>query len=166
MNNRTELTVKDMQKLNTYSFFKSMLFSIVLCFILVLCGIAILVSKTDNRSIGYGVTIIAVGVLITPLSYVFAVLGQNRQLKKHEFDKGFAYEYNFSKDGFQVRAISTNLDNKTSVSFSEIIKVARRKDCVYLFISKKQGYIVKYSGFESLGDKNKFLLMISNKHKK
>lgn len=163
MKNITNLTIQDMKKLNSFAFLKSMVGTMILCLVFVIIGILFLVMNIGDASAQYGTILICVGVLLVPVSYIVAIIGQDRQLKKHNFSDGFTYEYIFSKDGFQVHAMSTNLDSKTSVTYKELIRVSERQDCLYLFIDKQKAYIVKYNGFESENDRIRLLTLINNK---
>ena len=156
--------MKDMQELNKHSFFKNMIFAMVLSIAIVICSIVMLIFQINSNLGQTAITIMAIviGSLIIPLSYIATIFGQKRILKKHKFDKGFAYEYEFNKSYFNLRAISIESNKSKKIDYSEIIYISKRKECMYLYVSKQQAYIVKYDGFNNENDKVNFVELMRN----
>ena len=56
--------------------------------------------------------------------------------------------FEFQEDTFKLSATNKNGIESSELNYSSIIKVMESKCDIYLFISKRQGYILDKSGFE------------------
>ena len=57
--------------------------------------------------------------------------------------------FEFQEDTFKLSATNKNGTDSSELNYSSIIKVMESKCDIYLFISKRQGYILDKSGFEA-----------------
>ena len=71
--------------------------------------------------------------------------------------------FEFDEDGFKVCANTSNLKESTELKYSSLVKVMEGKQDIYLFISKRQGYIIDKSGFTA-GNPEDFIIFLQSKN--
>ena len=59
-------------------------------------------------------------------------------------------EYSFAEDSFVVSAEAKNMSDSVTIKYPALVSVAQKDGDVYLFISKRQGYIVDISSLTEL----------------
>ncbi len=71
--------------------------------------------------------------------------------------------FEFQEDTFKISAETKNGTESSELNYSAIVKFMESKQDIYLFISKRQGYILDKSGF-TVGSLEEFLKFLQEKN--
>ena len=97
-------------------------------------------------------------VLVVFVYFVFPRLGRK---KSPAFNAETSFE--FGEDGFKVCANTSNLKETADLKYSSLVKVMEGKQDIYLFISKRQSYIIDKSGFTA-GNPEDLIIFLQSKN--
>jgi len=164
MGNVSNISVKDITNLAKYTYFRTMRFVFILCLIFgIILIIPVINQSLDSLPYYIFYTLCSFLMLfIIPFSYFLSMIILKKKIKKEKLDQGFMYKYNFKTDEFEIESTSLNKQEKSVRKYGEILKIVKRDNCLYLYITKRQAFILRYDGFESENEKIKVIDLLDN----
>jgi hypothetical protein len=92
-------------------------------------------------------TVAFCGVMVTLMdaAYLFAAFLLPRLTANKATSIGAVLDFTFKEGEMSIVAETSKESSASTVKYAAIIKVGKKDDDVYLFISKRQGYIVDIS---------------------
>ena len=88
-------------------------------------------------------------IIVIDITYVLGYLVLPRFTVNKAVGLNTNILFEFQEDTFKLSATNKNGTDSSELNYSSIIKVMESKYDIYLFISKRQGYILDKSGFEA-----------------
>lgn len=142
--NKSRLTQKDIIQFQRNVNFKINWFMLIMCIVIIGCGIAqILV-----QDVGFGIFCIVFGVIFYPLNIFISAMFSKKYVKSMFAQGEIVNTYEFDDNGITICSINNDkVAGSAKLSFNQIQKAQERKDAFYLFIDKRQSFIVLKNGF-------------------
>ena len=135
-------------------------FFIIACTVLVTVCLAIVLALDPHDS---NIWACAALIYFIDATYAFCyfVLPRFTINKALELNANIIFE--FQEDTFKISATTKNGTESSELNYSAIVKIMESKQDIYLFISKRQGYILDKSGF-ALGCPLEFVKFLKDKN--
>ena len=158
-------TVYDRERLLRYQNFVALRKS-VFWFVMIACTVLVTICLAINYALDLHSSTVRNEVLLIyfiDLIYVFAyfVLPRFTINKNHSLNANLIFE--FQESTFKVLVTTKNATDSSELNYSIISKVMESKQDVYLFISRRQSYVLDKSGF-TIGNYEDFLKFLKEKN--
>ena len=143
---RTVYDYDRLLKLNIYSILRNKkywLTPLIIALILLAYFIINCLSFGFDREFFFYV-FLAFSILV--MSFIMAYTIPKSRLKQSK-DLNGVLEIIFQEDGFNVTTHSSTIDSQAFNKYITIYEIIERRDCIYLYISQYQAYILDKSGF-------------------
>lgn len=144
---RCKLNGSKSRALNNKTFKKLWWLYAILAVFIIACGILGIVKREDNSDFFAGVFLIVLGVLITPLGYLFTMFLQKRNDKATIYISDETEEvYTFDEQYITITQTRSDIFSATlKAKYSYIYKAVEDKNYYYLFVSKLQSHVIDKS---------------------
>lgn len=137
------------------------LFSILSC-VFILLGVLGIVFREDTSDLIFGIVMIIVGVLFTPLVIGLSFFVQKKLDKTMPILSNDTIEtFTFEEDHLTITLIKGNeYESCCKAKYSYLYKAVEYKDCYVLYISKMQSHVIEKASLTqgTLGEMNTYLI--------
>ena len=141
--NETVLTIDNVTKFQNKFARNSNIFTLVMCVIVVACGIVEIVLK----DYWFGAFCMVFGFAFFPIIILMQRIATKKNIQRMMLD-GMINKYEFGQDNFTVITDKGGQKiGESIVTYNDVIKVAEYDDSFYIFISSRQAFIVDKKGF-------------------
>jgi hypothetical protein len=144
MRNFTVFSIKACKEFFKLLYRRVKILSYITSFLLVIIGIALIYFGYS----GYVYIISGCGIIIFSLSVIGFI--ENEYIKRNKLlIHGAAQQYEFYEDYFTIHQISKLGDLYDKYFYKEVLSVYKGKQYYFIFITRKNAFIVDISGFDS-----------------
>lgn len=149
MKNFTFFTEKAYRSFFKLLYGKVKILSYITSFLLVIIGIVLLY-------FGYaGYVYVVSGVGISIFSICMIKFIENEHIRQNKLlISGATQQYEFNEDHFTIHQISKFGELKDKYFYNEILSVYKNKEYYFIFVTRKNAFIVDISGFDDNEEKN------------
>ena len=141
---KTQLDVNSQRVLNKFMTKKLIIFAAVFSLFLIVIGVVGIVMTEAKTS---GITLIILGVIITPLILILNAVGQKNISKTAPFLQGQTKEiYRFNEENFEhLQKRGENFQSHTKADYTYFYKVISTPTHYLMYISDRQCHIIDKS---------------------